>query len=181
MAGTCPSGPYCPATSGAEVEGIGTAWPPCPCAACGPPGGCGGVEGDWGASATFHAPFTHTHPPLPWIQCPGTHTALLVGGRSQCPATHFHCPFSEFQWPDIQTWAGEGGGPTICSSTAAVGLSAADAVAGAERPSASAATHAPPERTVLILAFMAFEILRCRLPLFIGPGAPRRCSGGPPN
>jgi hypothetical protein len=107
----CP-GAYCPTTFGAGVDGIGTFWPACAGVPLGA-GGCGGAAGDCGASATFHAPLTQTHPLPPCIQCPGTQTELLVGGRSQCAATHFHCPPSELQWPDIHTYAGEGAGPIV--------------------------------------------------------------------
>src|SRR5271169_5196335 len=103
-------------TPGAGVEGTGTAWL-APAGAW--PGGCGGAAGDWGSSATFQAPFIQTHPLPPWTQWPGTQMALRVGGRSQWPATHLHWPFSKSQWPDIQTWAGDGGGPAIWSAAAA--------------------------------------------------------------
>jgi hypothetical protein len=46
-------------------------------------------------------------------QWPPIQTALREGGSSQWAASHFHCPDSMFQRPDIQTYPDEGGGARL--------------------------------------------------------------------
>ena len=116
--------------------------------------------GRWGASAAFQAPLTQTHPLLPSIQCPGTHTELGVGGSSQWAATHFHCPASKLQWPGIHTQAGNGGGPIIWLSATLGEFPGADVVRsrclsqGRRHP----AMQAAPARMNLILEFTASKV-----------------------
>jgi hypothetical protein len=124
------------------VEGAGKGCPPgavlTVASAPGCPGGCGGLTGDCATLPTFQAPFAQTQVPPEGTQCPSTQVALGDGGTSQCGATHFHCPFSEFQWPAIQTEA--------CLDAV---LSEASA-----RAAAHATMHAAAASTVRILVFM---------------------------
>jgi hypothetical protein len=117
-------------------------------------------------SDTFHAPFTHTQLP-PWeIQWPATQTEPLLGGSSQCAATHFHWPASEFQCPPIHTYAGEGGGPETWASAAERASSAlADGdIAKAIRNPAAPAAAANGIRILEFMGLKFFGYLVCLTP-----------------